>query len=455
MNKSCDTPFISVEAVNASERIPSEVDLVVIGGGIVGVCTAFFAAKEGIRVCICEKGEIAAEQSSRNWGWTRQMGRDPVEMPLSIKSLNIWRNFKEDFDIDVGFRQTGITYLCRTDREIEEAEKWAKTGEQYQLAQKKFSNQDIKSLFPGISSGIRFALNTKSDGRAEPTLAVPAIAKAAKKLGVSILTGHAVRGIETSGGRISSVITEFGRIKCTSTVLASGAWTRLFLGNIGINFPQLKILGTAARAAYVNGAPDMPVGSGDFAFRKRLDGGFTIALRNTNIAPIVPDSFRLFPDFLPTFIKSWRELKLRIGHQFLQELQIPRSWPLDKRSPFEHIRKLDPKPHHKYNQTALNNLKRAFPVFEHSKITHSWAGLIDVTPDGIPAIGPIPSIPGLFISSGFSGHGFGIGPGAGKLTAQLVTGSKPLVDPKPFRFDRFSKTNRAGFTQKVTATGKD
>ena len=96
---------------------------------------------------------------------------------------------------------------------------------------------------------------------------------------------------------VSAAVTEKGDIKCSAVVVAGGAWTRLFLGNLGIEFPQLKILGTAARVDNVADVPRMPVGGGDFAFRKRLDGGLTVALRNTNIAPITPDSFRLLPKF--------------------------------------------------------------------------------------------------------------------------------------------------------------
>ena len=73
------------------------------------------------------------------------------------------------------------------------------------------------------------------------------------------------------------------------------------------------------------------------------------------------------------------------------------------------------------------------------QIAESWAGLIDVTPDAVPVISDVPSIPGLFIASGFSGHGFGIGPGAGQLMAELVTGKPPLVDPAPYRYQRFLK----------------
>lgn len=103
----------------------------------------------------------------------------------------------------------------------------------------------------------------------------------------------------------------------------------------------------------------MPVGAGDFAYRKRLDGDYTVALRNANIAPIVPDSFRLFAEYMPSFVQTWRELKLRIGKAFVEEMQMPRRWSLDQRTPFELIRTLDPVPAQSFNRKALANLARA------------------------------------------------------------------------------------------------
>lgn len=242
---------------------------------------------------------------------------------------------------------------------------------------------------------------------------------------------------------MTAAITERGAIKCSTVVLAGGAWSRLFAGNLGIDLPQLKILGSVARVGPVDGVSDMPVGGGDFAFRKRLDGGFTVAMRNANVAPIVPDSFRLFPDFAPTLVRQWHELKLRIGGRFVEEWRMPRRWQLDEISPFERVRVLDPAPVERFNRHGLANLARAFPAFAGAKVLQSWAGLIDVTPDAVPVIGPITSIPGLYLASGFSGHGFGIGPGAGQLMADLVTGAHPVVDPAPFAIERFKRASRS------------
>jgi glycine/D-amino acid oxidase-like deaminating enzyme len=430
-----------IQRIRSDEYAPHHADVVIIGGGIAGVATALYLAEAGVKVVLCEKGRVGAEQSARNWGWVRQMGRDPLELPLTIRSLELWREIDQRFGIDTGYRETGITYVCRTRAEIKEFSDWAVYAEKANMVSRKLDRKGLQEVLPGISDRYTMGLHTKTDGRAEPWKAVPQMAEAAQRLGAVIVENCAVRGIERSGGALSSVVTEKGTIKAERAVLAGGAWSRLFLRNLGINFPQLKLLGTAARIESAADVPQMPVGGGDFAFRKRLDGGYTVAQRNANVAPIVPDSFRLMPEFFPTLLSSWRELKIRVGSQFLSELKMPRHWELDAVTPFEKIRTLDPLPHEQFNRNTLKNLAKAFPGFADARQTHSWAGMIDATPDAIPAISQVAAIPGLFLSAGFSGHGFGSGPGAGELMAEMVRGVTPRIDPHPFRLTRFKNTH--------------
>ena len=439
-------PIPGLNAVASAAVPPRQTDVVVIGGGIAGVATALYLAEAGLRVTLCEKGRVGAEQSARNWGWVRQMGRDPAELPLTMASLRLWRGLGAR-GIDTGFRETGITYVCRTPREVAEFTAWAEHARAAGLPSQLLDAAGLARLLPGIAPRFSMGLHTASDGRAEPAMAAPAMAAAAARLGAVILQDCAVRGVETAAGRVAGVVTEHGPIACSAAVVAGGAWSRLFLGNLGVNFPQLKLLASAARIDGVPGMPEMPVGGGGFAFRARLDGGFTVALRNVNIAPLVPDSFRLFPDFFPTYLRSWHELKLRVGRQFVTDLRMPRRWALDAPTPFEAIRTLDPAPHEPSNRRIVAALTRAFPGFAGARLTHGWGGMIDATPDGVPVIGPVARIPGLHIASGFSGHGFGIGPGAGRLMAEIVTGAAPCVDPAPFRLERFRLAAASGAAQ--------
>lgn len=425
------------DPVQASEKMPARTSVVVIGGGIVGASTALFLAEKGIPVVLCEKGQIGAEQSGRNWGWTRVMGRDPKEIPLGIESLKLWRRMNEITGAETGFRQAGIVYLCDTPRQVAEYEKWLEEARPFQLDSRLLAPGEIDAVLPGSARAWAGALYTPSDGRAEPHKAPSAIAEAARARGAVVLTNCAVRGVETKGGRIGGVVTERGRIDCETVVLAGGAWSRLFCGNIDLRLPALNVLGSVFRTRPIEGAPEVAAGSSSFGFRKRLDGGYTIARRNATVSDITPDSFRLFLDFLPRFAKNWRELRLRIGRRFVEEWRIPRRWSSDERTPFERVRVLDPLPAEGLLAEAREQLGAAFPAFKDMQVAESWGGLIDVTPDAVPVISPVESLPGFFLATGFSGHGFGIGPGAGKLAADLVAGDAPAVDPTPYRFDRF------------------
>jgi glycine/D-amino acid oxidase-like deaminating enzyme len=428
-----------VNPVASDTSIPSRAGVVIIGGGIIGTTTALFLAEKGHSVVLCEKGRIGGEQSSRNWGWCRTMGRDEREIPLALESLRLWRGMNERTGRETGYRQPGIVYMCETEQEVATQEAWLDDARKYQVDARLVRGAAVNELVPGATTPFLAAMHTPTDGRAEPSHAAPAIAEAARAHGATILTECAVRGIDLQAGRVAGVVTERGRIACDAVVLAGGAWSRLFCGNTGIDLPQLKVLASVFRTAPLAGGPEVTAGGSVFAWRKRLDGGYTIARRNANVADITPDSFRLLLDYLPTLRKNYGEVRMRLGRRFLEEWRIRHRWSLDEATPFEAFRVLDPAPRQSVLAEARTALSRRFPAFAGMQVAGSWGGMIDVTPDAVPVIGEVPRIPGFFIATGFSGHGFGIGPGAGRLMADLVSGDAPVVDPTPFRLDRFAR----------------
>jgi glycine/D-amino acid oxidase-like deaminating enzyme len=422
---------------------PDRTSVVVIGGGIIGVCTAYFLAAKGVPVTLCEKGEIAAEQSSRNWGWCRKMGRDPREVPLAIEALRLWHDMNRAVGGETGFRRSGIVYLCKTQADVEKRESWLDlVARGHQLDSKLVTRDQAARILPGLAGSSAGALFTPSDRRAEPSLAAPAIAEAARRNGATILTRCAVRGIETAAGRVTGVVTEHGRIACDSVVLAGGIWSSLFCGNLDLHLPQLKVLSAVMRTAPLPAGPETSVGGPSFGLRKRLDGGYTVANWSDNVAELVPDSFRFGPEFRPLLKLHRDSIRVRLGRQFLQEWRTPRRWALDAETPFEQTRIYDPAPRDDILHNAQDAVSLAFPVFHDMEVVETWGGAIDVTPDAVPVISGVDTIPGFFIATGFSGHGFGIAPGAGRLMAELVMGETPVVDPSPFRYNRFIDGSR-------------
>ena len=431
-----------VDPVPSDQQLPDSTEVAIIGGGIIGVSAALTLAERGIPVALFEKGHIAGEQSSRNWGWCRQQGRDPRELPLIIESLALWRKIHQRTRCDVGFRQCGILYLANTAKDVADREAWLQHGLAYGVESRMVSSKEINKLLPGSNEQWAGGLYTPTDGRAEPTIAAPAIARAARQLGARIFTQTAVRGIEKTGGRISAVVTENGSVQCSTVILAGGAWSSTFCRNLDLRLPLLMTIGSVFRTAPLNDAPERSVSGAGFAIRKRLDGGYTVSHGSISSFDIVPDSFRFLKDFLPLAWMARKILRPTWTNRFKTEWRQKNKWSLDEQSPFEHIRTLDPMPIQSTLNKSKQNLIHAFPAFQDIEVVESWGGLIDATPDAVPVISPVDNLPGFFLATGLSGHGFGIGPAAGQLAADVATASEPLVDPTPFRFSRFSDGSR-------------
>jgi glycine/D-amino acid oxidase-like deaminating enzyme len=201
--------------------------------------------------------------------------------------------------------------------------------------------------------------------------------------------------------------------------------------------PQLTVVNSVMRTEPLDTGHTRTCSGSHFTFRKRMDGGFTITHNHSSVADIVPDSFRLFRQFLPALMLDWKGLRLRFGKRFIEEARLKRRWALDETSPFEQVRILDPEPVRAILDDAARHLAEYYPVFKPMRIAERWAGCIDAMPDAVPVISKCERLEGLRLCTGFSGHGFGLGPGAGKLMAEIVTGERPCVDPKPFRYSRF------------------
>ena len=418
------------------DALPAAVDVAVIGGGMIGIATAYYLAKAGRKVLVCEKGRVAGEQSSRNWGWVRQQGRDPAELPIMMESIRLWEGLAGEIGEDLGFRREGCLYMEEDESKLARFEDWIETARQHQLDSRLVSRAQIDSMIRGAGGRWAGGLFTPSDGRAEPARAVPALARAAQRLGVPIREDCAVRSLERSGGRVTGIVTETGRVRCGKAVLAGGAWSGLFLANLGIVLPQLTVRSSVART---NPAPNIYAGNAigpGLAFRRRNDGGYSIALGDLSEHFVGPESFLHFVRFLPLLRASGKGVKLRFGGSYSRFLRR-RRWGEEEMTPFERQRLLDPAVAPEILARLKARLAERLPALAKAGIAESWAGMIDVTPDAVPVIDEAPKLPGLVIATGFSGHGFGIGPGAGRVVAGLVQEKPAGHALERFRYGRF------------------
>ena len=419
---------------------PRDSEVVVIGGGVIGVCTALFLARAGKQVTLLEKGRIAAEQSSRNWGWIRQQGRDPDELPIMVEAARLWRELAPELDREIGLKQTGVTYLASSDAKMQSYADWLPHAEANGIDSRLMDAGEVAAVFPGLSKGYAGALITPSDMRAEPWVAVPALAALAVKEGVRIIENCAVRKLDLAAGRVAGVSTEAGAVRTTSVVLAGGAWSALFLRAHGVTLPQLSVRESVVATNVLPEVHAGAVAEAGLAFRRRADGGYTLAPGAAPDLYIGPDAFRALRHYLPQLRANPFGQRLRISAPkgFPDAWRTPRRWAADSVSPFEAMRILDPAPDHRRLRRTVKQFAALYPELPPITARNSWAGMIDTTPDIVPVVDSCAQIPGLVIGTGMSGHGFGIGPGMGRVLAALVLGDAPGHDLSRFRADRFS-----------------
>lgn len=422
--------------VETDATLPARADAVIIGAGIIGIATALNLAERGLSVVVCEKGVVAGEQSSRAFGWITNHELPPDILPLSNLSKQLWQGMNQRLGVDTSYRQGGLLQLCETDEELEAEKAWIEAVRGVApVDATMLSASELAARVPGgLTRPWKGGLFQASDGGVDPPVATSRMAQVARARGVKIVAHCAVRTLDVEGGRVSGVLTERGRIATSRVLLAGGSWSRLFAGNAGVHLPLLGVNLSMQRVGGVSG-PEGCAGVFETGWRREVDGHYSIGA-GVLTGPVTLDSFKLLPDFWPVVSTMGDKFNLSFSRDFFRSLAATTRWQAGEVSPFERARIVSPTPDEALLDGALAKLQAEVPAFRTARVVERWGGALTVAPDFNPLLDHVAALPGLFVGSGFS-FGLTMGPAAGQVMAELMTGATPSVDLQPFKLARF------------------
>jgi glycine/D-amino acid oxidase-like deaminating enzyme len=423
----------------APNALPERADIVIIGAGIQGCATAYYLAQAGMKVVLIDKSRVAAQQSSRAWGFVRVQMRDPDEIPLMQAGKEIWRGLEAELNADLEWNQGGALYVTNRPATMAYREKWYSDTRGLGLDSRLLSPAEASRLLPGMANPIIGGLYTESDGHAEPRKVAPAFAQRARELGAVVLEGCGALDIERSGGRISGVVTEWGTIKADKVMVSAGASSWRILKRIGIFLPQSWIRASVARTNVLPHLTNTAFVGDNVAFRKRRDGSFNVASSLHGDVDLTLDHVRLAPWYWRPYLDSKKGIDLHVGTPMLRDLAQRLPWREEARQPAIHEREPLIPPVERRLKDAVSVLQRDFPAIGRVGIAEQWAGNIDSLPDGIPVLDAPADHPGLLIATGFCGHGFALGPIVGKVMSDLALGRTNNLVSRAFRLARFAE----------------
>ncbi|MEE3419896.1 MAG: FAD-binding oxidoreductase [Lachnospiraceae bacterium] len=366
-------------------------DVVVVGAGIIGNATAYYLAKKGYKVTVLESSDIIGNGgSSRNGGGVRQSGRDPRELPLVMYGIqHIWPTLSEELGTNVEYVQKGNLRLGKTQKDAQILQGLTDRAVKCGLDVRMIDGKEVREINPYLSDEVTVASWCPTDGHANPLMATLAYYKAARRQGVRFITGEKVVELKKVKGQLREVITENNTYSCGNVVLACGYAARAIAGTVGIDIPMSKVLLECLVTEAEPKMFDQMLGTAgaDFYGHQSKHGSFVIG-----------------------------------GSSGLENVNKDNGTPINSSITAPCI---------------CRGIIKYIPRLQNAKIVRTWAGWIDPMIDGVPVIDKIDEVPGLVLSCGYTGHGFGISPAAALATANLVSGEETPVDISALSYDRF------------------
>ncbi|WP_190812939.1 NAD(P)/FAD-dependent oxidoreductase [Saccharopolyspora pogona] len=403
-------------------------DVVIVGGGIIGLATAYELGREGIAVALLDADVLGSGQSTRGWGFVRQQGRSPQELSMMRAANRRWSGLEDELDEKIEWVQGGNLALAGADA-AEKYVTWAGIGAEHGLDTRLVDPFEVQELVPGLRLPHDTAIYTSSDGHADPVSATRAYGEAAARAGAVVLTGWRALALERRGDRVIGVHTDHGPLRAETVVCAAGAGSRRLLRTAGIRLPQNRVRGTVGLTAPVPPVSTTSVWASGLAFRQRPDGRMIFSTGGGGDVDLTLDTLLQAPHFMTAFLHNHRRMRLRVNAEALREL----------RHRFTGVEvSTEPCTSPALARRSLTRLRAALPSQLELRAERFWAGVIDATPDGLPVLDRLAEHPGLVVATGFSGHGFGLAPAVGEVVAALVNNARPDHDVHPFRLRRFA-----------------
>ncbi|WP_435317979.1 NAD(P)/FAD-dependent oxidoreductase [Haloarchaeobius sp. TZWSO28] len=369
-------------------------NVVVIGGGIVGLATAYSLADRGIDVVVCEKGSIGSGSTERSAGGIRHQFSTRVNVQLSRESVRVWESFEEEFGIDIAYRRAGYLLLAREEATAEAFAANVEMQNEEGVDSRLLSPEEASEVCPELDAGkFRAATFCPADGFADPHLALQGFSQAATEAGAEIRTKTAVTAIRREDGEVVGVETPDDSLDADFVVNAAGPWAGRIAEMAGLDLP---VAPRRRQVAVVD--PETPVPD-DVPLTIDLDTGSYFRPEREGSAIVGGHFAAEDPDVDPDGFDGNADL----------------DWMID----------------------AVEHAADCAGYFgPETRIKRGWAGLYAVTPDHHPILEE--TIPGFVNAIGFSGHGFQHAPAVGQIVTELVCdGEASLVDIEPLSSDRF------------------
>lgn len=424
-----------------SEPLPKQSDVVVIGGGILGIMTAINLVERGLSVVVLEKGNINGEQSSRFYGQVMTYKMPDETFQLHHLAKQRWREMNARIGMDTTYRTQGRVEVPLDDEDLEGVKTWIErkrqeAGSDIPFRTRIIQGDELSQRLRGAKSEWKIAGFEEDSGSLDAEVAAFVMAEHAKKIGVKIFTNCAARGVETQGGAISDVVTEKGAIRTSQVVVAGGAWSRLFMQNLNVSVPTLPAYQSQQLISAAPGAPGGNVAlPGNIYFREQADGTYATSPR-VIVAPVVQESLMYGYKYLPLLALPDFPVHIALNKQLVDTLMQPKHWKNSEVSPFEKNRDMVAAPDLPELNSSLEKLRAEFPAFKAATLIDQWSGAMSIAPDENPIISEVKEYPGMVINTA-TGWGMTESPVSAEITADLLLGKKPVLDPKAFSLYRF------------------